>query len=320
MATQIRTATGRGATDDPVNPFPFYGASAGSSGIGAPLSTAAGVTDQSIKLGQKQYAQLPGYKNSLANIGRTIESETAGELPADVIRQIQQQGAERGIATGTAGSASGNAAYLRALGLSSLDLTNLGQANFGKALPLLPGLSQNASFYTTPGLNLQANIADANLTNQQSEFKAAQESNAQALREAKAGINAGLSSGGGLGGATHVGAASWGPTSAAGQNNPFDQGSVFGNSLGNGTYIGGQLYAPGQVPGGGSPVAGILDKYSSTAMGTGGGTGSGYYYAGANQGPVSNNEIDDLYAQLFGGDDGGGSDYYSDDYDDYGGE
>lgn len=295
------------------------------SGIYAPSSTAEPVTDQSIALGQKQYRQLPGYDTSLANIGNTIGAETRGELPADVIRQIQQQAAERGISTGTAGSQNNNAGYLRALGLNSLDMTNLGQANFGRALPLLPGLSQNPAFYTTPGTNLQANIADANLSNEKYQFSEALSANERALREAKAGITAGMSAGAGAGTGMRgspirgtdalgfSGNATWGP----------GQGSVFGNSLGGATTIGGEYYYPGQaLPGATSPVDQIIRNYSPEATGSGAqfrndedyygweggggggggtaasatapaGTSSGYYYAGAD--PADSGGDDDWY-------------------------
>ncbi len=119
----------------------------------APASTAPAATGGAMALGNQVYNQLPGYQQSLANVGGNIASETAGQLPPDVIRQMQQQAAERGIATGTGGSDNNNAAYLRALGLNSLSLTNMGQQNLSSILPGLPGaqISQNPNFYPTTG-------------------------------------------------------------------------------------------------------------------------------------------------------------------------
>lgn len=275
----------------------------GQGGIAPPGSTAGAVTDESMKLGAKQYRQLPGYDTSLANIGANIGAETKGQLPADVLAQIQQQAAERGVATGTGGSQNDNAAYLRALGLSSLDMTNLGQKNFNAALPMLPGLSQNPAFYATPGTNLQANIAGANLANQQSEFAAAQAANDRALAEAKNGLQQGLGSGGGMGGATRLptsrpGTDALGFSSSTGKWGP-GAGSVFGNSLGSATTIGGQYYYPGQAtPGTSSPVDQILRNY---APGAGGGNNGGSPFGSETDALFS----DDPFYNLFYGPDMG---------------
>lgn len=66
---------------------------------------------------------------SSANIG----GELRGEIPPDVIALMQQQAAERGVATGSPGSPNSNAAYLRALGLTSLGLQEQGQRDLTAA-------------------------------------------------------------------------------------------------------------------------------------------------------------------------------------------
>lgn len=137
----------------------------GSKPAGAPvLPTAPINTGLAMNLGNNVYNQLPGYQTSIANVGQNVQDETSGKLPADVVRELQQRAAERGVATGTAGSDNNNAAYLRALGLTSLDLTNMGQSNLDRQLPLLPGAQvyQNPAFYPTSGQQyesqLQSNI------------------------------------------------------------------------------------------------------------------------------------------------------------------
>jgi hypothetical protein len=62
-----------------------------------------------------------------------ISDELAGKLPQDVLNLLAQQGAERGVATGAPGSPNANAAYLRALGLTSLGQQQTGQQNLTAA-------------------------------------------------------------------------------------------------------------------------------------------------------------------------------------------
>lgn len=63
-----------------------------------------------------------------------IRSALSGELDPSVITQIAQQAAERGVATGSPMGAGSNAAFLRSLGLNSLDLMNTGQDWLTQAL------------------------------------------------------------------------------------------------------------------------------------------------------------------------------------------
>ena len=127
-----------------------------------PVSTAPQNTAMAIAAGQSVDRQLPGYDASLANIGSNIKSETAGQLPSDVVTQIEQQMAERGVGTGTQGSDTNNASLICALGLTTLDLTGTGQSQFQSILPTLPGynIAQNPSQYVNP-----AEIYEANLQN-----------------------------------------------------------------------------------------------------------------------------------------------------------
>lgn len=63
-----------------------------------------------------------------------ISDELAGNVPSDVINLLGQQAAERGVARGLAGSQNTNAAYLRALGLTSLGQKAKGQQDLSAAL------------------------------------------------------------------------------------------------------------------------------------------------------------------------------------------
>lgn len=69
-------------------------------------------------------ANLPGFTGAQAQSMANIGDWQRGKVGGDVLALLGQQGAERGISTGQALGQSGNAnaAYLRALGLTSLDL------------------------------------------------------------------------------------------------------------------------------------------------------------------------------------------------------
>lgn len=81
---------------------------------------------------------LPNYMAMVGSDVKNIGSNLSGQLSADVIQQMQQQAAERGIATGSPGSQNSNAAYLRALGLTSMQLQNLGHSQLNEAIARTP--------------------------------------------------------------------------------------------------------------------------------------------------------------------------------------
>lgn len=155
----------------------------------APVTTRPDATASAISAGNQVNYQLPGYANSLSNIGGNINAETAGTLPPDVLRKLQQGAAERGVATGTSGSGNNDAAYLQALGLTSLDLTNMGQTNLLRQLPALPGsqISQNPEFSPS-----SASATDVNSSN--AIYRSAPDPRAAAIA-AMAAANAGIGAG-----------------------------------------------------------------------------------------------------------------------------
>lgn len=73
-------------------------------------------------------------KKSSANIA----AQLTGEVPADVMNLLAQEGAERGVAMGSPGSPNASAAYLRALGLTSLQQQQVGEQNLTAALARNP--------------------------------------------------------------------------------------------------------------------------------------------------------------------------------------
>ena len=109
---------------------------------------------------------LPHYQGMIGQSSGNILSKLQGQIPQDVARQLQQFGAERGVATGSIGGPNANAATLRALGLTSLDLQNQGENQLTQAIGRTPQGAQfnPASFLVSPQDQQQAQY-QANLLN-----------------------------------------------------------------------------------------------------------------------------------------------------------
>jgi hypothetical protein len=153
-----------------------------------PQITAPQAVSTATQLGKGVYSQLPGYGQDISKLGANIKSEIGGKLPADVITQLTNEAAARGIGTGT-GAAGVNQDLLKTLGLTSLNLTQMGQSGLNAQLGMLPGASlyQNPGFYPSSAETLaagQQNAANAAAPNPQAAAQAA-------LRAAGAGYAAG---------------------------------------------------------------------------------------------------------------------------------
>lgn len=123
---------------------------------------AAGVnqSNEAQLLGQYNMA-IPNYSALTATASGVTGQELAGQLPQDVINQLTQQAAERGIATGGAGSANNNSAYLAALGLTSLGEEQQGFANLGQLVQQAPKAPffDPSSMFVTPEQQQEAQMA-----------------------------------------------------------------------------------------------------------------------------------------------------------------
>lgn len=215
-----------------------------------PLDLAGAATRSAAGAGSAAAAQLPGYMTSMGNIGTNIASETAGQVPDDVINQLKEQGAESAVSSGAAS----NASYLKALGLTSLGLKEQGQKDLESILPSVPGfnVSQNPEFQTSANLSYEDRIQHEIFQRQQEQQQFALHQQQAALAAAKSGLNTGgtggnswamptnaWSGGGGvdsLGFPNDTTATLPGQTSASGTTNPG----------GSGTAV---VYGPGGGPG-----------------------------------------------------------------------
>ena len=188
--------------------------------LGSLYGLGTGVTsNQNVLAASGLKQNLPGYQKMVGQSSQNIESLLKGQVPADVLAQMQQSAAERGIMTGSPGSPNSNAAYLRALGLTSLGLQQQGEGELTGAIQRTPqGQPFNlSSFLTTPEQQQQYGTAQAIY-------------NAAPNPAAAAGANlsaaaAGLAAGGGSIGAPTM------PIAAGGyQAPPTNTGSVWGNA------------------------------------------------------------------------------------------
>ena len=81
---------------------------------------------------------LPRYGANLSQWSGNVSSLLGGQVPTDVSQLLQRQAAERGVATGSGGSPNANAAWLRALGLTSLGLQAQGAQQFTQQVAATP--------------------------------------------------------------------------------------------------------------------------------------------------------------------------------------
>lgn len=152
-----------------------------------------------------QEARIPGGPALEAKSSGVIGQELAGQVPEDVMRLLQQQGAEGAPGTGI----DPQAAYLRALGVTSLGQIQAGQQNLSAALARNPPAP---TFDPTTQLLTPGQAGNLALGQQQQNLAAQAEADRVALEEERLA----LASGGGGGGGYGRGGGAAGPTS------PFD--------------------------------------------------------------------------------------------------
>lgn len=119
-----------------------------------------GVSGASAAGARTQYeANLPLYGPMSRAASENIMSNLQGIVSPDVINMLRSQGAERGVGFGPDSPAS-NAAYLRALGLTSTALQSLGQQQYQSALASTPRgpLFDPSKFLVSPGEEQMAQL------------------------------------------------------------------------------------------------------------------------------------------------------------------
>lgn len=105
---------------------------------------------------------LPNYEGMLGQASSNTSQELSGQVPKDVQNLLAQQASERGISTGQgAGSPNNSAAYLQALGLTSLGQEQQGQSNLSQLIGETPTGPQfnPSSMFVTPEQAQAAQLA-----------------------------------------------------------------------------------------------------------------------------------------------------------------
>jgi hypothetical protein len=135
----------------------------------------------------------------LDSSSHNIQNDLSGIVSPDVWNQIEQAGAERGVATGSPGGPGANAAILAALGRTSMGLEAQGQQELTGAVNRTPtGPAVNsAEFAVTPDQMQQASYAQSlfNAAPNPAQARAAD----QAALLAQIGAGRGAAGGGGGG-------------------------------------------------------------------------------------------------------------------------
>jgi len=145
------------------------------------------------QLTNQYQAAIPNYNALTEKQSGNIAEELSGDVPQDVVNQIIQQAAERGIVTGSPGSPNAGAAMLRSLGLTSLDMQHHGVSDLATAIGEAPkaGIIDPTQFLVTPGQQQEASAAANLYASAPNPQAAAQE----AQRIAAAGFGAGWGGG-----------------------------------------------------------------------------------------------------------------------------
>lgn len=139
--------------------------------------------------------RIPGGAGLEGQSSANISSALSGQVDPSTLNLLGQQSAERGVSTGSPLGASNNAAYLKALGLTSLDRMNTGQNWLSQAEARNPA----APIYSAGNQVLTAE--------QQQQAILAREEMANRLRIAQMQAASRGGSGGGSGQPTHTGTA-----------------------------------------------------------------------------------------------------------------
>jgi len=130
----------------------------------AELTTRTNTYNQS-ELRRMLRVAIPGYDAIVGKQGELVSSMLAGELPKDVVGQIQRNSAERAGAGGYGGSGMGRNLEARDLGLTSLQLTQqgLGAAErwlAGTKALAVPGQFDVSAMFLSPAQRASATVAN----------------------------------------------------------------------------------------------------------------------------------------------------------------
>lgn len=219
--------------------------------------------------------RVPGYTDMASQSAVNIAAALRGEVPQDVLYQLGQSAAERGITQGVPGSQITGAEYLKALGLTSLGQQKYGEEALTGALKRAESVPvfDISRFLVSPQEQQQWQY----LANQLSAAPIPAAATAEEQRRLEAGMQAGQRAGAGATGgisypqmyagggsigapATSYAAPSWGPVVGARSTAPATSSSWVGYSPWTESPSGTYSWTGGTaIPGGG--YAGSTEGY-----------------------------------------------------------
>lgn len=158
------------------------------------------------------YSRIPQEYALETKSSQNISDALSGQLGQDVIDQIANAAAERGVSSGSPLGASTNADYLRALGLNSLNLQNTGQTWLNSAVNRNPAAQtmDPTTMLVTPTQQAQQSLAEQELALKERELELEQQK-----------INKSGYSGSNLGGGYRGGGSSYGGSNNYSSLNPY---------------------------------------------------------------------------------------------------
>lgn len=125
-----------------------------------------GVNAYTLAESMKPYEAF-GLTPLLSQYRTNTGQQLAGQIPSDVLNNLWNYGAERGVATGMPGGPNANAAVMRALGLTSVGLQQQGAQNLTNLYGMMPKITPYnvASGFVSPeqqqAAQYQANVLAA---------------------------------------------------------------------------------------------------------------------------------------------------------------
>lgn len=261
---------------------------------------------QQYMLNQYETA-IPGFRDILKMGGQTTkdmltqaDQELKGQIPQDVMEQVQRSSAYQSLLSGTAGSGMARGLTARDLGLTSLDLIGQGAQLAGQAgnaaqrWAALSGAQMPEGMLVTPqqqaALDMQQNLIERNIQQQKFNVAAAPDPALQALNqwvEQVGGSIVASYAGGGMGGKGNY-ATSYNPSSYGAGD--ISQGIGATGSPMYGTNA--PAYAPVQFNDPGQTNTGYLSGGSSIP-------GYGYDFTGSPINTGSSDWINNLNTQGF---------------------
>lgn len=261
---------------------------------------------------------LPGYEGLLGTASQTAQSLMEGKIPQDVLNQLAQTAAERGVRMGSPLSPNANAALLAATNNTSLGLQQQGLQNFQTLAGMTPQVAPMdlSRMLVTPAEQQDAAAAQALYSASPNPAAAAQ----AGLAAAQAGLGAGRAMGPSAPAFTGTGGGFTGAGAPAPDTRGISYGGVVypvGTHPGSSAAYLGAGGAPGGAGAGPSPTYDPFNPYQNLTSTGAGMTGTAgvpltgdpftdtAYSAGGATGDPFLDDLYSMYGSMYGG--GGGA-------------